>query len=43
MNYGIKKDGNFCAVVTSGMGGWGYNMRTANHSEIVVVNLKSRR
>jgi len=27
--------------VTSGMGGWGYAMRTAKHSEIVVVNLKS--
>ena len=26
---------------STGMGGWGYAMRTAKHSEIVVVNLKS--
>lgn len=42
MNYGIKRDGNFYAIVSSGMGGWGYSMRTAGHSEIVVVNLKSK-
>lgn len=41
-NYGIEKDGDFYAIVTSGMGGWGYSIRTANHSEIVVVNLKSK-
>ena len=42
MNYGIKKDGNFHAIVSSGMGGWGYSIRTASHSEIVVVNLSSK-
>lgn len=42
MNYGIIKDGDFHAIVSSGMGGWGYSMRTAGHSEIVVVNLKSK-
>ena len=42
MNYGIKKDGNFNAIVSSGMGGWGYSIRTAGHSEIVVVNLLSK-
>lgn len=42
MNYGIKKEGNFHAVVSSGMGGWGYSIRTAGHSEIVVINLSSK-
>lgn len=42
MNYGIKKDGDFNAIVSSGMGGWGYSIRTASHSEIVVVNLSSK-
>lgn len=42
MNYGIKTNGDFHAIVSSGMGGWGYSMRTAGHSEIVVVNLKSK-
>lgn len=41
-NYGIEKNGDFNAIVSSGMGGWGYSIRTANHSEIVVVNLKSK-
>lgn len=41
LNYGIEVNNNFHGIVTSGMGGWGYAMRTAKHSEIVVVNLKS--
>ena len=41
LNYGIEVINNFHGIVTSGMGGWGYAMRTAKHSEIVVVNLKS--
>lgn len=39
LNYGIATDGDFNAIVTSGMGTWGYAMRTARHSEILVVNL----
>lgn len=39
LNYGIETDGDFNAIVTSGMGTWGYAMRTSRHSEILVVNL----
>ncbi len=41
LNYGMETDGNFNAIVTSGMGTWGYAMRTSRHSEILVVNLIS--
>lgn len=42
LNYGMITNNNFNAIVTSGMGGWGYAMRTVKHSEIVVVNIKSK-
>ncbi len=42
LNYGMISDGSFHAVVTSGMGAWGFPMRTAQHSEIVVLNLISK-
>ena len=42
LNYGIKHIGDFNAIVSSGMGGWGYGMKTAGHSEIVVINIKSK-
>lgn len=42
LNYGIKTINDFHAIVTSGMGGWGFAMRTAKHSELVVVNIKSK-
>lgn len=41
MNYGYKKQGNLNAIVSSGIAGWGYPLRTAKHSEYVVVYLKS--
>lgn len=41
LNYGMKTINDFHAIVSSGMGTWGYEMRTAKHSEMVVINLKS--
>ena len=41
LNYGEQKQGNLDAIVTSGIAGWGYPIRTEKHSEYVVVNLIS--
>lgn len=41
MNYGIREIDDFKAIVTSGMGTWGYSMRTSHHSEIVELMLHS--
>lgn len=40
MNYGYKKQGNLNAIVTSGIAGWGYPIRTEEHSEYVLIELK---
>lgn len=37
--YGMKKINNFTAIVTSGMGVWGYPIRTSGNSEYVVINI----
>ena len=42
LNYGYKKQGHLNAVVTSGVAGWGYDMRTEHHSEYVVIHIKGR-
>lgn len=39
LNYGEKQQGNLHALVTSGIAGWGYPIRTEKHSEYIVVNL----
>lgn len=39
MNYGYKKQGNLNAIVTSGIAGWGYPIRTEEHSEYVLIEL----
>ena len=39
LNYGKIQQGNFNAVVTSGIAGWGYPIRTEKHSEYVVLNI----
>ena len=39
LNYGNLQQGNFNAVVTSGIAGWGYPIRTEKHSEYVVLNI----
>lgn len=40
MNYGYKKIGRYQIIVTSGIGGWGYPIRTGHHSEYVVVDVR---
>ena len=40
MTYGFKKLGNLNAVVTSGIAGWGFDLRTEHHSEYVLINIK---
>lgn len=42
MNYGLKKDGDFNAVVTSGISGWGFSVRTAEKSEYVVIDINKK-
>ncbi len=41
-NYGYKKRGNLNAVVTSGIAGWGYDLRTEQHSEYVIIHVKGK-
>lgn len=40
MIYGYEVDGTFNKVVTSGIAGWGIPIRTDEHSEYVVLNIK---
>ncbi|MDT8719015.1 metallophosphoesterase [Clostridium sp. 19966] len=40
LNYGYKRIGNYQIIVSSGIGGWGYPIRTGSHSEYVIVNVK---
>lgn len=37
--YGHEKNGRMDAVVSSGLAGWGYPIRTQNHSEFTVVDI----
>ena len=39
LNYGYKKSGNFQVIVSSGIGGWGYPIRTGCHSEYLMVTV----
>lgn len=39
LNYGKIQRGNLNAVVTSGIAGWGYPIRTERHSEYVILNI----
>ncbi len=40
LNYGYEKQGKLQVVVSSGMGGWGYPIRTEKVSEYVVLDIK---
>ena len=40
LNYGQKKMNQLNAIVTSGIAGWGYPIRTEHHSEYVVINVE---
>lgn len=37
--YGQKEFENFNVIVTSGLSGWGYLIRTAGNSEYVIINI----
>lgn len=39
LNYGKIQEGNFNAIVTSGIAGWGYPIRTEKHSEYITLNI----
>lgn len=39
LNYGEKKNGNLTALVTSGIAGWGFPIRTEKHSEYVIIHI----
>lgn len=39
MNYGYRKTGKFQVIVSSGMAGWNYPVRTGKHSEYVIIRI----
>lgn len=39
LNYGYIKQGNLNAIVSSGVAGWGFDLRTEHHSEYVVIHM----
>ena len=39
LNYGYKKIEDMDMIVTSGIGGWGYPIRTGKHCEYVIVDV----
>ena len=41
LNYGYRKIAKFQAIVTSGMGGWSYPLRTGSHSEYLMITIRS--
>lgn len=40
LNYGYRKQGDFQVIVTSGIAGWGYPLRTGKHSEYVMIKIR---
>ena len=42
LSYGYKDYKGLDAIVTSGLVGWGYPIRTSRHSEYVVINIKEK-
>lgn len=43
MTYGYRKVGNLNAYVTSGIAGWGFDLRTEKHSEYVLIHIKGKK
>ena len=43
LNYGYRQDGDYQVIVSSGIGGWGYSIRTGGHSEYVVITLNTKK
>lgn len=42
LDWGLKKDGRFHAVVSSGFGTWGPPFRTGSRSELIVLDIRFR-
>jgi predicted MPP superfamily phosphohydrolase len=40
LSYGYNKVNNMHAIVSSGVSGWGYSIRTSRYSEYVVIDVK---
>lgn len=40
MNYGYRSIDHFQVIVSCGMGGWGYPIRTGYHSEYVIIDIQ---
>lgn len=40
VEYGHEKNGNYNIIVSSGISGWNFPIRTEKHSEYVIINLK---
>ena len=38
-NYGLRTNGEYTSIVTSGIAGWGNSLRTAKRSEYVIIEL----
>lgn len=43
INYGYRKLGDFQVIVSSGIGGWGYPIRTGGHCEYVMIQIQGTR
>lgn len=43
LNYEYQQDHNYQVIVSSGIGGWGYPIRTGGHSEYVVITLNIKK
>ena len=43
LSYGYEKFENMDAIVSSGLVGWGYPIRTQKHSEYVIVDIKQKK
>lgn len=41
INYGYRQTGDMQVIVSSGIAGWGYAVRTGGHSEFVMIHLAS--
>ena len=39
--YGVKEIDDFTAIVSSGIAGWGFNIRTQGNSEYVIIDIKN--
>lgn len=40
LNFGYKKAGHLQVIVSAGISGWGFPVRTEKHSEYVIINIK---